>query len=151
MPIEPIRGDNMAIGENLKRLRREKQLNQGELSKLTGIELNHISKIENGKSDPKLSTIEKLIKGLGCSANSLLMDEETNLDSMMIACLERTQSLPERAKYVIIDLIDHYCMSYAFKELLSKDSGWPMRNASVVTGATKSLIRELPDITKLDD
>ena len=43
----------MSIGENLKRLRRDKGWTQGELADNCGIRLGQISKIERDETDPK--------------------------------------------------------------------------------------------------
>ena len=141
-----LAGNHMAIGENLKRLRREKSLTQGELSKLTGIELNHISKMERNDSDPKLSTIYKLMRALNCTADALLMNEQnTSLESMLTSCLERTKDLPPRAKTAIIDVIDHYCIAYGMKSAFKGK-----HSLKIMTGAPPSLIEDLPDINELE-
>ncbi|EOA2565072.1 helix-turn-helix domain-containing protein, partial [Vibrio vulnificus] len=64
----------MSIGENLKRLRRDKGWTQGELADNCGIRLGQISKIERNETDPKLSTIYAITKALDCTPNALLMD-----------------------------------------------------------------------------
>ncbi|WP_399495558.1 helix-turn-helix domain-containing protein, partial [Streptomyces sp. P9(2023)] len=44
----------MSIGENLKRIRRDKGWTQSELANNCGIRLGQISKIERNETDPKL-------------------------------------------------------------------------------------------------
>lgn len=145
----------MTIGANLKRLRREKGLTQDQLSNLCGIELNHISKIELDKSDPKLTTIYKLINGLECSADALLIDsDKLNIDGKLANCLERAGKLPPRAKAVIVELIDHYCVSYAMKQVMrnNKVTLWPyFKDDNIICGATESLNKEPPDLQELKD
>ncbi len=60
------------LAENLKRIRTEKHISQGDIVKTTGIDKAMISNIENGKTNPTLATITKLAKALGVSADELL-------------------------------------------------------------------------------
>lgn len=100
----------MSFGENVRRHRRDKNLTQGELSDLCSIKTGHISKIENDKADPSLSTIYKLMRALECSPNALLLDsDEMGLNGTMAVALERMEKLDERSKRILIDLIDNYC------------------------------------------
>ena len=113
----------MAIGENLKRLRRDKQLTQGELAEQSGIRVGQISKIERNEVDPKLSTIYALINALECSPNALLNDvSDTNLDGLLAMVLERMQKLPDHSKNNLIDIIDKYCIATSMQALMDKDS-----------------------------
>ncbi|MDP1755864.1 MAG: helix-turn-helix transcriptional regulator, partial [Pseudohongiella sp.] len=65
----------MSLSENLQRLRKERGLNQDELSEQSGVSLTQISKIERSETDPRVSTIEKLAKALGCSMDEMLFNE----------------------------------------------------------------------------
>ncbi len=54
-----------ALIESIVMARKERNLTQKELSKLTGITQADLSKIENGNANPSLNTLLKLAKGLG--------------------------------------------------------------------------------------
>ena len=54
-----------ALIESIVMARKEKNLTQKELSKLTGITQADLSKIENVNANPSLNTLLKLAKGLG--------------------------------------------------------------------------------------
>lgn len=58
---EPEREILYAIAE----LRGRRRLTQTELAELTGIKQSEISKLENGKANPTLETLQKIAKGLG--------------------------------------------------------------------------------------
>ncbi|WP_197463351.1 helix-turn-helix domain-containing protein, partial [Alcanivorax sp. HI0007] len=74
----------MALGENLKRLRKLAGLTQGELAAVADMKLGHISKLERNETDAKVSTIHKLMEALNCSANDLLhVKGEAGLSQML--------------------------------------------------------------------
>lgn len=62
----------MTVGENIKRLRKERGLTQKNLGELCGIAEPNIRKYENGKQNPKLETAESIAKALNVSVLSLL-------------------------------------------------------------------------------
>ena len=51
----------MINGECLKKLREEAGLSQQEVARLAGISQAHVAKIENGKVDPRLSTVNRML------------------------------------------------------------------------------------------
>lgn len=64
--------DSKRLGENLKTIRVEKGITQIQIAKSLGADRSFISNIENGKTNPTLSTIASLAKALGVPANELL-------------------------------------------------------------------------------
>jgi len=57
----------------LKRYRGEKGISQEKLSKLAGITLRTITKIESGAtSDPRIETVKKIANALGVSVDDLI-------------------------------------------------------------------------------
>lgn len=114
----------MAIGENLKRLRRDKQWTQGDLAEASGVKVGHISKLERNETDPKVSTIYKLINALECSPNAILSDvADTNIEGLMGMAFERAQQLPDDEKNTLLDVIDKYCIAVSMQGIMDKQSG----------------------------
>jgi len=60
------------LGENLRKLRLEKNMSQGDLATALGVDRAYISNIENGRMNPTLSTLEKIAGALGISSSKLL-------------------------------------------------------------------------------
>ena len=60
------------LGRNLKRIRTEKGMSQGDIVRSLGMDRAFVSNIENGKTNPTLATISKLAKALGVSSDELL-------------------------------------------------------------------------------
>lgn len=60
------------LGENLKRIRTAKNISQGEISRILGVDKSFVSNIENGKTNPTLATIAKIAKAVGVSVGELM-------------------------------------------------------------------------------
>ncbi len=71
----------MSIGDNIRRIRKDKKLTQKELGeKLEGISQQQIGQWENGIKIPKLETIQKIATALEIPMFDLInMDEYNNL------------------------------------------------------------------------
>lgn len=64
--------ESAMLGNNLKRIREAKNMSQGDIMRSLGCSRSYISNIENGKTNPTLSTIAKLAKAVGVPLNKLL-------------------------------------------------------------------------------
>jgi transcriptional regulator with XRE-family HTH domain len=56
----------------LRRLRRQRGLNQQALAVKAGVSLGYLSRLEVGMHDPRLSTLRKLAKALGVPVTELV-------------------------------------------------------------------------------
>ena len=61
------------IGQAIAEAREEQGLSQRDLSSSTGIMQAEISKIEKGKGNPTITTLQKIAKSLGITISSLLI------------------------------------------------------------------------------
>jgi len=62
------------FGENMKRIRLEKDMSQGDICRALGLDRAYISNVENGKQNLTISTMEKVAKALGVSIDMLLKE-----------------------------------------------------------------------------
>jgi len=67
-----MQNESAKLGINLKRIRTKKGISQGDIGRELGVSRGFVSTIENGKTNPTLSTITKLAKALGVSSDELL-------------------------------------------------------------------------------
>ena len=67
-----MRNEAQKLGQNLKRIRTEKGISQGDIVRKLGMPKSFVSNIENGKTNPTLATITKLAKVLGVPTKELL-------------------------------------------------------------------------------
>ena len=62
-----VLSNNMDISKNIKRVREAKGLSQKEVISAISMGAAQYSRIENGKTDPSVSTLIKIAKALGVS------------------------------------------------------------------------------------
>ena len=60
------------FGENMKKIRLEKSMSQGDICRALELDRAYISNVENGKQNLTISTMEKVAKVLGVSVDQLL-------------------------------------------------------------------------------
>ncbi len=67
-----MKNESVKLGRNLKRIRTEKGISQADIVRTLGVSRSFVSNIENGKTNPTLSTITNLAKALDVSSDELL-------------------------------------------------------------------------------
>ena len=60
------------LGKNLRAARKKLGLTQEEVSERSGVQAGEVSRIERGKRDPQVSTVEKLAKAVETTPGRLL-------------------------------------------------------------------------------
>ena len=60
------------FGENMKKIRLEKDMSQGDICRSLGLDRAYISNVENGKQNLTISTMEKVAKALDVNIDILL-------------------------------------------------------------------------------
>jgi len=64
------------VAKNVKAIRLGRGLSQQDLADKTGLTVRYISRLENTAPNLTLEVIEKLTKGLHCSANDLVSSDD---------------------------------------------------------------------------
>lgn len=106
----------MSISNNLKAIRSQRGVTQGNLADKAGIELTQVSRIERGASEPKLETIKRLAIALSCSTDELIMDAQPKTPEYIKRTVERINELTPMKRYVVLGIIDSYCNDNAIAE-----------------------------------
>lgn len=60
------------LGANLRAARRKLELSQEQVAELSGVHATEVSRIEAGKRDPRVSTVERLAKAVQLKPGQLL-------------------------------------------------------------------------------
>lgn len=67
--------DLSSIAKNIKKYRDKLGISQDKLSKLAGVTLHTLTKIETGATpDPRIETLKKIARGLDVSVNNLIKE-----------------------------------------------------------------------------
>ena len=64
--------ESKKLGGNMRRIRNEKDMSQGDICRALNLDRAHVCNIENGKQNPTLDTIAKIAKALGVTSDQLL-------------------------------------------------------------------------------
>jgi transcriptional regulator with XRE-family HTH domain len=97
------------IAKNIKRLRDLKNLSQKEICAASGVPQGQYSRIENGKVEPSVSTLEKLAKVFEVSISEFFksgdINEELNLPLLeKIKLIDTLGKDEQQALFKMIDL-----------------------------------------------
>lgn len=84
----------MAIGENIKRIRKEKGLTQKALGERCNISEGNIRKYESNRQKPKIETIQRIANALNVSVLDILNFEFSHKDK------EKMKEIIKRKRYV---------------------------------------------------
>ncbi len=60
------------LGANIKRIRTEKGMTQGDICRALDLDRGYVSSLESGKRNPTLTMIEKVAGALGVTSDKLL-------------------------------------------------------------------------------
>lgn len=94
------------LGSRIKELRKAKKLTQEELAELIGVEPQHMSRLEIGKSYPSLDRLEKMAIALDVQLRDFfeymhLEDTAERVDNL----LELTKELSEEQQKIVYKLV----------------------------------------------
>lgn len=59
------------VSQRIKKVREDLSLTQGDLAAIAGVTVTQLSRIENGKSDPQISTLNDIAKATGVTVEWL--------------------------------------------------------------------------------
>jgi transcriptional regulator with XRE-family HTH domain len=117
----------MDIGENIKKIRKEKGLQQKQVALELGIDQSNYNKIENGKREPSIELLDKLSKLFGISVDEILNPDKdvpkevTVEDKTTMEKLRLIQELDEDERNIIYKMIDKMLTNKKFRDFFNKN------------------------------
>lgn len=113
----------MNIGDNIKRIRAAKNLSQKEVITIAKLDAAQYSRIESGKTDPSVSTLERIAKALGVSLADLFAstDELKEINSYDKSIMEKValmEALTKEEKHTIYTMLDAFIGKRKLKDAL---------------------------------
>ena len=113
----------MEVGEQIKRIRTSKGLSQKEVIMEAGLDKAQYSRIENGKTDPSVSTLAKIAKSLGISLADLFalddLKEVQSHDKTLMEKVSLMEELDEKEKDTIYNMLDAFLSKKKLKNVLT--------------------------------
>ena len=96
------------ISSNIKRLRELKKLSQKEVSAASSVPQGQYSRIENGKVEPSISTLEKLalVFEVSLAAFFQIDDLEADINLPLMEKVKLIDSLNDEEQSALIKMID---------------------------------------------
>lgn len=97
----------MSFSERLKKAMSERQMNQAELSALTGIGKSSISQYLSGKNEPKDSAIQKMADALDCSVDylkGLIEDGKADIIERNIPIMKAAKLMNKSPQFIRVGL-----------------------------------------------
>lgn len=78
-PAEPQDPEFGWIGRRIKEIREKRNIGQRELARICNLNIATMSRMENGETEPSLTTLRLLAHGLNTTPSALLAKEDTEL------------------------------------------------------------------------
>lgn len=104
----------MEFGDNLKRIRTEKSLSQGELAEKLGMHASHISRYENKQTAPSIEVLRKMSDTLQVSTDELIYgpkdarSRSTIKDTDLLRMFGKVQELDKQQLSCVKSLLGAY-------------------------------------------
>ncbi|GAA0891629.1 hypothetical protein GCM10009122_13080 [Fulvivirga kasyanovii] len=114
----------MDIGKNIKRIREAKNLSQKEVIAAIDMGAAQYSRIESGKTEPSISTLERIAKALGVKLSELFASKEdfadiNSQDSTLMEKVRLIENLTEEERQTIFTILDAFVGKKKLKDTLS--------------------------------
>lgn len=81
----------MSFGDNLKKIRADKDISQGELAKMIEVHATHISRYERNLTSPTIDVAKKIADALEVSTDSLIYGTEEQIANNRLNDVELLQ------------------------------------------------------------
>ena len=113
----------LSIGNNIKRIREAKGMSQKELITAIGMGAPMYSRIETGKTEPSISSLEKIAKALGVKLHELFSDvdshEVNSHNSTLMEKVRLIETLTEEEQKTLFTILDAFVGKKKLKDSLS--------------------------------
>jgi transcriptional regulator with XRE-family HTH domain len=114
----------VSIGEQIKRIRTAKGLSQKEVIIAGKLDKAQFSRIENGKTDPSVSTIIRIAEALGISLSELFatsdeLKEVNSLDKTIMEKVSLIEQLNKEERQTLYTMLDAFVGKKKLKDALA--------------------------------
>jgi transcriptional regulator with XRE-family HTH domain len=113
----------MDIAKKLKKIREAKGMTAKQVISAVDMGAAMYSRIENGKTEPSLSTLEKIAKALGVSLADFFTDDNklddiNSFDASLMEKVKTIDTLNEEEKKTVFSIVDAFVGKQKMKDAL---------------------------------
>jgi transcriptional regulator with XRE-family HTH domain len=113
----------MKFSDTIKKVREAKSLSQKEVANALKMDASQYSKIENGKTDPSFTIIDKIAKALGVTLSELFRADEIFIDThsqdkTLMEKIRLLDTLDDKDKESLYHIIDTFISKKKLKDNL---------------------------------
>ncbi len=113
----------MDIAKKIKRIREAKGLTAKEVISAVGMGAAMYSRIETGKTEPSITTLEKIAKALGVGLSDFFAPDATteinSFDGSLMEKVKAIETLSEDEKKTVFSIVDAFVGKKKLKDALS--------------------------------
>ena len=112
------------IGGNIRKIRESKRLSQKEVVTAIKMSAGQYSRIEGGKTEPAISSLERIAKALGVKLSDLFVTEQdlqdvNSQDTTIMEKVRLMDSLPDADKVTMFAMLDSFVGKKKLKDTLA--------------------------------
>ncbi len=117
----------MTIGENIKKIRKDKGLQQKAIAVEVGLDQSNYNKIENSKREPSLEILQKLSTIFNLSVDEIINPSDsiptavTIEDKTMTEKIRMIDQLDDVDKHVVFSMIDTMLTKKKFQDFFQQN------------------------------
>jgi transcriptional regulator with XRE-family HTH domain len=116
-----IYNHTMKFSDTIKKVREAKNLSQKEVANALKMDASQYSKIENGKTDPSFTIIDKIAKALGVTLSELFRADEIFIDThsqdkTLMEKIRLLDTLEDKDKESLYHIIDTFIAKKKLKD-----------------------------------
>lgn len=114
----------MDVAKKIKRIREAKGMTAKEVITTVGMGAAMYSRIETGKTEPSLTTLEKIARALGVTLSDFFADDDrmadvNSYDSSLMEKVKMIEALNDEEKKTVFSIVDAFVGKKKLKDALS--------------------------------
>lgn len=118
MNVFPLASLRMSIADNLRRIRRERQLTLQQMADLVGLHLNQVRRYEIGETQPSLDALKKIALALSITTDDLIFgDAERGPDEALKLKFEALRQFTPEERLIAEGVLDSLIVQHQAKRL----------------------------------
>jgi transcriptional regulator with XRE-family HTH domain len=117
----------MSLGQNIKKIREDKNLTQQQIAELIHMHRSNYSKIESGQREISVDALNKVARYFGMTIDQIvnfdgaLPQEITVEDKTLMEQIKMIQELEPEEKNMVFKMVDTFLTKKKFKDFFQKN------------------------------